>query len=218
MALEREFEGNETELEKTAALIEQKRRERAAVVARYDADKARWRELQSIADANAAAARGDRRHVRIRRPSRPERGERGARSNPRHSRGLLRPSAAGAPARRPSTACDNRARFRQLRTSSPAPQAVMAQYVYTMNRVGKIVPPKRQILKDISLSFFPGRQDRRARPQRRRQVEPAAHHGRRGPRDRGRGGADAGAQDRLPEAGAGARSRQDRARSRSRRA
>ncbi|ARN74406.1 energy-dependent translational throttle protein EttA [Oceanicoccus sagamiensis] len=32
----------------------------------------------------------------------------------------------------------------------------MAQYVYTMNRVGKVVPPKRQILKDISLSFFPG--------------------------------------------------------------
>jgi len=34
--------------------------------------------------------------------------------------------------------------------------ASMAQYVYTMNRVGKIVPPKRQILRDISLSFFPG--------------------------------------------------------------
>src|SRR5689334_7738382 len=32
----------------------------------------------------------------------------------------------------------------------------MSQYVFTMNRVGKIVPPKRQILKDISLSFFPG--------------------------------------------------------------
>lgn len=32
----------------------------------------------------------------------------------------------------------------------------MAQYIYTMNRVGKIVPPKRVILKDISLSFFPG--------------------------------------------------------------
>src|ERR1700710_1527110 len=32
----------------------------------------------------------------------------------------------------------------------------MAQYVYTMNRVGKTVPPKRVILKDISLSFFPG--------------------------------------------------------------
>ncbi|MBD5633125.1 MAG: ATP-binding cassette domain-containing protein, partial [Candidatus Eremiobacteraeota bacterium] len=32
----------------------------------------------------------------------------------------------------------------------------MSQYVYTMHRVGKTVPPKRQILKDISLSFFPG--------------------------------------------------------------
>jgi energy-dependent translational throttle protein EttA len=37
-----------------------------------------------------------------------------------------------------------------------SPGISMAQYVYTMNRVGKIVPPKRQILKDISLSFFPG--------------------------------------------------------------
>jgi len=34
----------------------------------------------------------------------------------------------------------------------------MAEYVYTMSRVSKIVPPKRQILKDISLSFFPGAQ------------------------------------------------------------
>ena len=32
----------------------------------------------------------------------------------------------------------------------------MAQYIYTMNQVGKIVPPKRKILEDISLSFFPG--------------------------------------------------------------
>ncbi len=32
----------------------------------------------------------------------------------------------------------------------------MAQYIYTMNRVGKIVPPKREILSNISLSFFPG--------------------------------------------------------------
>ena len=32
----------------------------------------------------------------------------------------------------------------------------MAQYIYTMNRVSKIVPPKREILKNISLSFFPG--------------------------------------------------------------
>jgi energy-dependent translational throttle protein EttA len=35
-------------------------------------------------------------------------------------------------------------------------QAIMAQYVYTMRRVGKVVPPKRVILRDISLSFFPG--------------------------------------------------------------
>src|SRR5258708_28677256 len=32
----------------------------------------------------------------------------------------------------------------------------MAQYVYTLRRVGKLVPPKRQILKNISLSFLPG--------------------------------------------------------------
>jgi energy-dependent translational throttle protein EttA len=38
----------------------------------------------------------------------------------------------------------------------PFRESPMAQYVFTMNRVGKIVPPKRAILKDISLSFFPG--------------------------------------------------------------
>ncbi|MBT7830313.1 MAG: ATP-binding cassette domain-containing protein, partial [Candidatus Marinimicrobia bacterium] len=32
----------------------------------------------------------------------------------------------------------------------------MAQFIFTMNRVGKVVPGGRQILKDISLSFFPG--------------------------------------------------------------
>jgi len=35
-------------------------------------------------------------------------------------------------------------------------QSAMAQFIYTMNRVGKVVPPKREILKNISLSFFPG--------------------------------------------------------------
>ena len=38
----------------------------------------------------------------------------------------------------------------------PVLQDTMAQYVFSMNRVSKTVPPKRQILKDISLSFFPG--------------------------------------------------------------
>ena len=55
-AMEREFESSESELAKTAELIEQKRRERAAVIARYDADRARWRELKAVSDANAAAA------------------------------------------------------------------------------------------------------------------------------------------------------------------
>jgi len=36
----------------------------------------------------------------------------------------------------------------------------MAQYVYTLRRVGKLVPPKRQILKNISLNFFPGAKSR----------------------------------------------------------
>lgn len=54
-ALERELEGNKSELAKTGALIDQKQKERAATVARYDADKVRWRELKAIAEANAAA-------------------------------------------------------------------------------------------------------------------------------------------------------------------
>ena len=35
-------------------------------------------------------------------------------------------------------------------------EKIIPQFVYTMNRVGKVVPPKREILKNISLSFFPG--------------------------------------------------------------
>src|ERR1700689_1710615 len=36
------------------------------------------------------------------------------------------------------------------------PSVCVAQYIFTMNRVSKVVPPKRVILRDISLSFFPG--------------------------------------------------------------
>ncbi len=44
-----------------------------------------------------------------------------------------------------------------LRSATYNPNLIpMAQYIYSMNRVGKIVPPKKYILKDISLSFFPG--------------------------------------------------------------
>src|ERR1700730_10592114 len=55
------------------------------------------------------------------------------------------------PVHSPTTAPPSRGRRRQRPDCKQ-----MAQYVFTMNRVGKIVPPKRQILKDISLSFFPG--------------------------------------------------------------
>ena len=55
----------------------------------------------------------------------------------------------------------------------------MAQYVYTMNRVGKVRSPKRVILRIFPL-VLPGRQDRRAGHEWRRQIEPAAHHGGRG--------------------------------------
>ncbi len=41
-------------------------------------------------------------------------------------------------------------------TEATASPNSMAQFIYTMNRVGKVVPPKRVILRDISLSFFPG--------------------------------------------------------------
>jgi sulfate-transporting ATPase len=43
-----------------------------------------------------------------------------------------------------------------MRDSFFGPKTSMAQYIYTMNRVAKIVPPRRFILRDISLSFFPG--------------------------------------------------------------
>ncbi|HEX9207887.1 MAG TPA: energy-dependent translational throttle protein EttA [Steroidobacteraceae bacterium] len=50
---------------------------------------------------------------------------------------------------------DNRRPFSR-QTHSERKLQPMAQYIYTMNRVGKVVPPKRVILRDISLSFFPG--------------------------------------------------------------
>ena len=59
LELQREIESAEAELGKQARLLEQKHAERIAVVAKYDAEKARWRELKSISEANAAAARGN---------------------------------------------------------------------------------------------------------------------------------------------------------------
>ena len=56
----------------------------------------------------------------------------------------------------------------------------MAQYIYTMNRVAKVVPPKRFILRDISLSFFPGAKIGVLGLERLGQVDAAQDHGRRG--------------------------------------
>lgn len=56
VALEREIEGTESELGKQSQLISQKQRERAVVVAKYESDKVRYRELRAEAEASAAAA------------------------------------------------------------------------------------------------------------------------------------------------------------------
>lgn len=56
LPLERESEVANSEFAKNSDLVAQKRRELAAVTARYDADKQRWRELKAIQDSNAAAA------------------------------------------------------------------------------------------------------------------------------------------------------------------
>src|SRR5262245_3964367 len=74
--------------------------------------------------------------------------------------------STGAPPQRPDIRVLDRIRWqfaiiRPLsRTSAPDSPArlpkTMAQFIYTMNRVSKVVPPKRIILRDISLSFFPG--------------------------------------------------------------
>jgi hypothetical protein len=57
-ALERELESIDSELAKQEVFLNGKKQEMAVVIARYDADKQRWRELRTVADANAAAASG----------------------------------------------------------------------------------------------------------------------------------------------------------------
>jgi ABC-type uncharacterized transport system YnjBCD ATPase subunit len=52
------------------------------------------------------------------------------------------------------------------------------QYIFQMYRLSKVYPPDKTVLNDITLAFLPGRQDRRARLQRRGQVDGPAHHGR----------------------------------------
>ena len=76
------------------------------------------------------------------------------------------------------------------------------QYIYVMKGLNKTFPGGKQVLKDIWLSLPARRQDRRAGPQRRRQVDPAQGHGRRGRQLHRRGLGGRGREGRLPQAGA----------------
>src|SRR5688500_16001350 len=79
---------------------------------------------------------------------------------------LVRSSPRPTSTTQPSTACApgarrSRERINKAPAAATAPifriiRFIMAQYVYTMRRVSKTVPPKRTILKNISLNFFPG--------------------------------------------------------------
>ena len=79
-----------------------------------------------------------------------------------------------------------------------------AEFIYTTYKLARHYPPDRTVLEDISHLVLPGRQDRRHRAQRRRQVQPAADHGRPRRRLRRRGPPHARLHRRLPEPGAAA--------------
>ena len=82
----------------------------------------------------------------------------------------------------------------------------MSEYVFSMYRADKFYGPDRQVLANISLSFLPGREDRRARAERRGQVDAAADHGRaRGAVERRRPTLAPGRDGRHARAGARAR-------------
>ena len=84
------------------------------------------------------------------------------------------------------------------------------QYIYVMKGLNKTYPGGKQVLKDIWLSLPAGRQDRRAGPERLRQIDPAQDHGRPGRQLHRRGLGGRGRQGRLPGAGAGARPQEGR--------
>jgi hypothetical protein len=86
------------------------------------------------------------------------------------------------------------------------------EFIYTCYKLARHYPPDRTVLENISLSFYPGRQDRRDRAERLGQVEPAQDHGRPRRRLLRRGPAHPGFTVGLPGPGARARPRQGRAR------
>ena len=90
---------------------------------------------------------------------------------------------------------------------------LLAEFIYTMRKARKAHGDK-VILDDVTLSFLPGREDRRRRAQRRRQVDRAQDHGRAGPAVQRRRVPVARLHRRHPAAGAAARRVQGRARQR----
>ena len=89
-----------------------------------------------------------------------------------------------------------------------------SQYIYSMYRLSRTHPPDKQVLEGHLALLLPRREDRRARPQRLRQVDAAADHGRAGHRVPRRGAARARRHRRPARAGAAARRDQGRARQR----
>ena len=74
------------------------------------------------------------------------------------------------------------------------------EFIYTSYRLARHYPPDRTVLEDISISFYPGAKIGVIGPERRRQVQPAADHGRAGRRVHRRGPPDARLHGRLPRA------------------
>ena len=89
-----------------------------------------------------------------------------------------------------------------------------SQYIFTMHRLSKVHPPDKTVLENITLAFYPGREDRRSRLQRRRQVHAAADHGRGRPGVPRRRRARPRGERRDARAGADARREQGRPRQR----
>ena len=86
------------------------------------------------------------------------------------------------------------------------------QYIYVMKGLSKTYPGGREVLKDIWLSFLPGAKIGVLGAERRRQIDPVAHHGGRRARLCRRGLGGGGGAGRLSAAGAGARSGEGRLR------
>ena len=155
------------------ARLEQLRRARRGRAASNSRTKAAWRSgPNGMAVAEAVAGqllthhhgRFGRRQCRIRREL------------PAAYASTRRPARLASALRRLSPI------MRGPSSADPSDAATMAQYIYTMNRVSKVVPPEADDPARHQPVVLPRRQDRRAGPQRLGQIHAAAHHGRHRPR------------------------------------